>query len=276
MMEDGKSHIVSPVPFGTRFSRDAFVGTARYYSDFRLPYPAHLLKQLCLDAEVTGRGRLVDLGCGPGRVSLPLSSCFVRVTAVDSEKEMIREGRNRARSKGIGNIRWYLSLAESFRVAARTAELVTIGEAFHRFDQRAVAERVRRWLKPKGCIALLWQHHPWQGGGTWHQAVRETMNRWAPIEQSARTPPPKIIPFEQVLIEAGFVRVERKEFIVEHKWTIDELIGFFYSTSILSRRVLGAFATEFEADLRASLLVSDARGQYPEDVSFAYIIGRSQ
>lgn len=264
------------MPAGTQFSRDAYVGTAGYYSLYRLPYPDTLIEQLRLQAKITGRGRLVDLGCGPGRLSLPLSRYFARVTAVDIEREMVREGQKKARERGIGNIRWQVSRAESFQVASRTVELVTIGEAFHRFDQRVVAERARRWLKPGCCIALIWQNHPWQGRDPWHQAIRETMHRWAPSQASSEVPLPKILPFEEVLIEAGFGEVERREFVVGHVWTIEELIGFFYSTSILSKRTLGAKAAEFELDLRARLLAADARGVYREDVLFGYIIGKSQ
>lgn len=275
-MENEEPPDVSPMPLGTRFSRDAFVGTAWFYSNFRLPYPDVLLEQLRVQAQLSGRGRLVDLGCGPGRLSLPLSPYFARVTAVDSEREMIREGRKIAQMTGIGNIRWYVSRAESFRVASRTVELVTIGEAFHRFDQRQVVERVRRWLISNGRIALVWQNHPWQGKDSWHQAVRETMRRWARRQESPNPPVPRHLPFEQLLIEGGFVEVEQKEVLIPHVWTIDELVGFFYSTSILSKRVLGASVGEFEADLRASLLAVDSRGEYPEDVLFAYIIGRTQ
>ena len=75
------------------FSENAFVGTARYYSQYRPPYPRELWEDLRQRTGLTGKGRLLDIGCGPGRVALALSPYFDEVWAVDPELEMINEGR---------------------------------------------------------------------------------------------------------------------------------------------------------------------------------------
>src|SRR5215813_11030659 len=65
------------------FPVDAFAGTAPYYVRYRVPYPAELLQDLVARASLTGKGRLLDLACGPGRVVVAVwrvcRSCLVIV-----------------------------------------------------------------------------------------------------------------------------------------------------------------------------------------------------
>ena len=155
-----------------------FKGTAGDYTRYRLPYPQALCEALVADAragvgtragadgdvgavaDARGTGRLLDLGCGPGRVVLRLAPSFATAMAVDPEPEMIDEGRQIAADLGIVNIDWVVSRAEGLRIPDESIDLVTIGDAFHRLDQRFVAERVRGWLRGNGALALTWQMCP--------------------------------------------------------------------------------------------------------------------
>src|SRR5215470_8477036 len=65
------------------FRADAFAGTAKYYRLYRPPYPQDLLDDLLQRARVSRSGNLLDLACGPGRVSLAIASSFAAVSAVD-------------------------------------------------------------------------------------------------------------------------------------------------------------------------------------------------
>ena len=58
---------VTAVPFNLR--ADAYAGTADAYVRFRVPYPPALLERVRRRARLSGAGRLLDLGCGPGRVA---------------------------------------------------------------------------------------------------------------------------------------------------------------------------------------------------------------
>ncbi|HLH59561.1 MAG TPA: hypothetical protein VKV33_10470, partial [Streptosporangiaceae bacterium] len=43
-----------------------FAGTARYYEQGRLPYAPGLADVFARSLALDGRGRLLDVGCGPG------------------------------------------------------------------------------------------------------------------------------------------------------------------------------------------------------------------
>jgi hypothetical protein len=96
----------------------------------------------------------------------------------------------------------------------------------------------------------------------WTSAVAATDRVPVGWEQSRRQRPDSV-----VMSEAGFEPLGRFSFTATHRWSIDRLIGFVYSTSFLSRRVLGTQTDGFEADLRARL------GRYAEllqTVEYAY------
>ena len=71
-----------------------FAGAAAYYARYRTPYPPELIADLVAHYELDGTGRLLDLGCGPGTLTLPLAPHFSQVlAALDINAEMIAEGR---------------------------------------------------------------------------------------------------------------------------------------------------------------------------------------
>jgi hypothetical protein len=55
---------------------------------------------------------------------------------------------------------------------------LTVGNAFHRLRRERVAANTFRWLRPDGCLALLWADSPWTGEQAWQKALARTLNRW--------------------------------------------------------------------------------------------------
>lgn len=261
------------------FPDNAFAGTAPYYARYRVAYPERLLADLLARSGLTGKGRLLDLASGPGRVALPLARSFQEVWAIDLEPEMIEVGRGEAARKGIGNVRWMVGRAESLEAPPASFELITIGEAFHRLDQRIVASQSLRWLEPGGCLASLGSYSVLSGKGPWQEIVKETVRRW----KSRRFPDGNDSPKgpasdpehnERVFREAGFVKVASYPFTEGHEWTIESILGYLYSTSACSKVLLGDDIGQFESELRTALLAHDPSGIYREYADWGYTIGR--
>ncbi len=55
------------------FRTDLYRGTASFYDRYRPPYPDALLEELTRRSGVSGTGRLLDIACGTGQISLPLA-----------------------------------------------------------------------------------------------------------------------------------------------------------------------------------------------------------
>ncbi len=261
------------------YPADAFAGTAAYYTRFRLPYPQSLMSDLVKRSGADGGGRLLDVACGPGRLTLQLVAAYRDLWAIDQEPEMIEAGRALAAQRGVTSIRWIVGRAEDLEAPAASFDLITIGEAFHRLDQRRVAEQALRWLKPGRPLATLGSHSIFGETQPWQKVVGEVVRRWTrPRSEMGVRPAACSLPGgpehnECVMKAAGFVGVGSHPFAEAHAWTVDTLLGFLFSTSVCSKAVLGAKAAAFEADLRAALLACDPGGTYREDVAWGYTIG---
>ena len=257
------------MPDAPQFRTDLYRGTAADYDLFRVPYPPELVEDLI--GRTGSGGRLVDLACGPGRVTLALAPHFSEVIAVDQEPESVEFGRGR----GVDHIRWLTGRAEDLTGLA-DVQLVTIGDAFHRLDRRRVAALVHEWLQPGGHLALLWTTMPWGGTAPWQRAALEWAEHWMHLTGSIEFIPADLAdsmadaPTPAVLADAGLEMVGTFDFSVPRNWTVESLVGFAHSTSILSRAVLGARQQEFECDLATRLHAVEPSGRFEEVVGFSY------
>jgi ubiquinone/menaquinone biosynthesis C-methylase UbiE len=257
---------------------DAFAGTADDYLRYRVPYPAAMLESLIGEARLPPRAKLLDLACGPGRVSLPIAGHFAEVWAVDREPEMVAAGQREAARLNVNNVRWRVGRAEDFEAAAASYDLVTIGEAFHRLDRPRVARLAFAWLKPGGAFVTL-GFGPGDVASPWQSVVAATVREF--IGEPARrlgapntTPAGELADQEREIGDAGFADVTTRVFAVSHAWTLATLLGHARSTSILSRAALGRRHADFEAALTKALLAFDPSGRYREEMSCGYTFAR--
>lgn len=262
------------------FDPGLYRGTARYYDRFRVPYPRLMLDDLVDRAGVSGRGRLLDLACGTGQIAFALADRFAEAWAVDQEPDMIEVVHDKARAAGASRVQGIVSRAEGLDAASGAFELVAIGNAFHRLAREAVAANAHCWLRPSGCIALLWAGSPWTGGAEWQRAMSAVLDRWkTSVGADARVPGDwnqarRERPDRSVLTAAGFQLVHSSHFPATYDWAIDTLIGFVYSTSFLPRHVLGDRAPAFERDLRRELAGVAGDNMLRETIDFAYELAR--
>ena len=261
---------------------DAFVGTAQAYARFRPPYPAAFLAELLREAQLGPGARLLDLATGPGRVALDLAGAFEQVMAQDLEPEMIAVARAAAKRRGIHNVVWSVGPAEAFEAPASHFDLITVGEAFHRLDQAAIARKARGWLKPGGCFATMGGGAVLGAGPPWLAAANEVRLRWTakafpdgPAQARAGVEP-GLAAAIRVMESAGFTRVADRTVAQQHAWSFEALLGFMHSTSVASKRVLGEDADAFADDLKIALArFTDADGLLHEEINWGYTLFRN-
>ena len=258
---------------------DAFAGAAEAYLRFRPPYPRALLDDLLARTELPPQPRLVDLGSGPGRVALALAPAFAVVNAVDLEPDMVEVGAREAARLGLGQVRWTVGRAEDFEAAPASVDMVTIGEAFHRLDQRRVLANAHRWLKPGGAFVTLGGDYIFAGERPWQAAVtrlaREATKAsfpqgWASGRADAVSDPDALA---RLIAGAGFTAPITETFAAPWEWTFETVLGFLESTSVASRRRLGEGYEAFTAAL-ARLLASQGVTREVQILEFGYTLAR--
>lgn len=65
---------------GWTWDPSLYAGSAAYYARGRVPYPPELATLLAAELGLDGSGRLLDVGCGPGSLTLLLAPLFAAAT----------------------------------------------------------------------------------------------------------------------------------------------------------------------------------------------------
>ena len=99
-------------PEGWQWDETLYLGSAPYYVRGRPPYAPGLADALRRILALDGQGRLLDVGCGPGVVTLPLAPLFTEAVGLDPDPGMLAEGARRAAEAGVGNIVWVRARGE--------------------------------------------------------------------------------------------------------------------------------------------------------------------
>ncbi len=103
-----------------------------------------------------GGGRLLEVGCGPGVLTVRLAHLFEDVVGLDPDAAMLSEAARAAEQRGLSNVRWVQAVAEDLPAAATGLyRLVTFGQSFHWTDEARVADAVYDMLEPAGALALI-------------------------------------------------------------------------------------------------------------------------
>ena len=124
-----------------------FSSTIPHYMAGRPAYSPRLIERLARETGLSGSSRVLDLGCGPGSVTLPLARHAGTTIGMDPDAAMIAAARQAAAAAGLA-IDW--RVGSSFDLASDLAplDLVTIGRAFHWMDRVATLKRLDELVAP--------------------------------------------------------------------------------------------------------------------------------
>jgi len=267
------------MPRGWQWDPTLFQGSARYYERGRLPYPPGLADALAATLALDGRGRLLDVGCGPGIIALRFAHLFKEVVGLDPDPEMIAAAERRAIEMGVTNARWLCARAEDLPAGLGRFRVATFAQSFHWMERERVAATVFAMLAPGGAFVQVSTAHqgapnpdPLPHPPPPHAAITALRERYlGPVRRAGQgvlrhgTPDGE----DAVVRGAGFgplevVVVAGREVLVR---TADDLVAAQFSASGSAPHLFGARLAEFEADLRAVLAEASPSGRFAEQTS---------
>jgi len=264
------------MPEGWEWDATLYLGSAPYYARGRLPYAPGLANCLAEALALDGSGRLLDVGCGPGILTLALAHLFAEVVGVDPDAGMLAEGARRATMLGIENVRWVQSRAEELVGDLGSFWVASFGQSFHWMDRERVAALMRTMLEPGGAFIHV-------------SDVKE------PIAQDAGLPFP-LPPYAEIRVlvqtylgpvpragqgvlrfgsPAGEAEVLRQAGFLEGarlrapaggalERTVDELVAWVYSLSSSAPHLFVDRREAFEEELRNLLGAASDVGRFSE------------
>jgi ubiquinone/menaquinone biosynthesis C-methylase UbiE len=258
-----------------KYGDSLFEGTAHYYAQFRPGYPHSLVEFLREKADLSSTDRVLDLGTGTGQVVLALAPYVASMVAMDPDAEMLAEARRRAADAGITNVEWRQGSSEDLPGQLGHFRLITIGSAYHWMDREETARRLYEMLEKNGVLVILGNRLAAEK--EWHKERAKTVEKWLGTERRAgeSTYEHPTVLHEEVVAQSAPFNVEKYKFgTYEQTLPLDAVVGYLYSTSFASRRLLGGHLDEFERDLRSSLLHLVPDGQFSEDREIEAIVAR--
>ncbi|HKW87162.1 MAG TPA: methyltransferase domain-containing protein [Candidatus Acidoferrales bacterium] len=245
-----------------------FGQAAEEYDSYRPGYPAALFERIFREVPVIHRNCAMDLGAGTGKVTRELVAHFHEVVAVEPDALMAAKVREQ-----FPGIVTRISTAEELMQPPDSADLVTIGTAFHWMDGPRVLANAAMWLRAGGILAVFDYPFPTTPDPVRVILKKELKEHWAAfrdprLNKAGRWQDPvRAVPGLQVLDECKFANTV--------PMSSSDLTGFCRSTSYGSAyaRTLPdpeAYWGELESRFRAAW----PDGMIPVDFSSTLILAR--
>lgn len=254
-----------------------YAGSAAHYGVGRMPYPPGLADAIGTALDLDGTGRLLDVGCGPGSLTLLLAPRFKAAVGVDADPGMLVEARRGAGRAGVTNVEWRQLRAEELPAGLGTFRVVTFAQSFHWMDQPLVARRVRDMIDPGGA----WVHvhattHRGGDGGDllphprppWDRIDELVTSYLGPIRRAGRglLPTGTRSGEEEIMRQAGFAGPTRVEVgggvVVERG--VEEIVSAVFSLSSSTPHLFADRLSAFEAELRRLLKETSPSDRFAE------------
>ncbi|AXI78277.1 class I SAM-dependent methyltransferase [Peterkaempfera bronchialis] len=265
------------MPEGWEWDDTLFLGSAPYYRRGRLPYAPGLAEVLAEALALDGRGRLIDVGCGPGILALGLAHLFSEIVGVDPDSGMLAEAGHRAEEAGVTRkTRWVRLRAEELPAGLGTFTVATFGQSFHWMDRDLVAATVKDMLRPAGALVHISDlktetrdvadlPHP----AVPYAAIQDLVRQYlGPVRRAGRGVLPNGTPGGEaaVLGRAGFAGPQR--YVVPGgrplERTCGDVVAWVFSTSSSAPHLFGRRRGDFEADLGHLLRETSPSGRFSE------------
>ncbi|WP_049564939.1 class I SAM-dependent methyltransferase [Nonomuraea sp. SBT364] len=248
---------------------DLFGGAAPYYARYRASHGeeaiAHLAREAGADA------RVLDLGCGPGTVAIPLAARVREVIAADPDPEMLDTGRRLA--EGAANIRWLRGDSTTLRELP-AFDHVVMGRSFHWMDRRAVLAELDALLPPGGAVMLVGPSRE-DPEEPWEPVVRPVRREFGLGPMTAGDSFQATGEHhDDVLKRSPFSRMEETLFAWTATRDVDAVTGLQLSYSYSSPALLGARAAEFTAAVREALLAARPSGVWEQRIVTSVLVAR--
>ena len=263
--------MTAPIP---HVSDRRFKTSAAHYLAGRPAYSPQLIRRVAQSCELGGSHRLLDLGCGPGQLSLAFSSWVGTGLALDPEVEMLRV----AAGLGAGiapNIVYREGSSYDLSPALGRFRLAVIGRAFHWMDRPDTLARLDALIEPEGAVALFSTASVTDAPIAWLAPYRVL------LEEYAQGDPARVQrkaddweSHDAILAKSPFAALERVSIVETRRVSVESLSERPLSMSSLSRERLGARLDELLARIGQLLDAHATNGWLDERIESTALIAR--
>jgi SAM-dependent methyltransferase len=194
---------------------EVFDDVAEDYDEVREGYPTEIVASALDRGRLGDRARILEVGCGTGKLTEVLVALGVRVDAVDPGARMIAAAQRRLGAADA--VTFHVGRFEELALPHQAFDAVFSATAFHWLDSRVSWSKAASHLKPGGLLALLTHTAVHDERSAEAEAgFRALLREYAP-SVAAGWPPPRDL---ETLLAGAKQR------------TLDEVLAHFRTTSL--------------------------------------------
>ena len=215
--------------------------------ELRPPYPDEMY-EILLSLLGESRGKVLDVGCGPGKIARSLINYVDGVDAVDFSQEMIRVGKSLANGNH-PNLRWINGPVENVQLYPPYA-MVTAGASIHWMEWSVVFPRFKEVLTTDGYLVIIDGDRPLES--PWQDAELSLIHEYSTNRHH------EPIDLIQELVSRGHLDVFGDKLTTPGSFSqsLADYVQSFHSRENMSKEHMGAENVEtFDAEL--SQVLSD-------------------
>ena len=165
-----------------------FTGTAWHYARYRPGYPEAFLADLVARFHLDGTGRLLDVGCGTGQLTIPLAEHVSSAIGMDPVPEMLAEAATRAQAAHVTNVTWAQGSSMDLPGEFGRFRLVTMGRSFHWMDRERVLTALADMVDAEGGLVIANDNCLVRPTTAWQQAIEDLQHLFLPRDWQAGGP----------------------------------------------------------------------------------------
>ena len=199
--------------------------------ELRPPYPAETYAIL-LSLLGESRGRVLDVGCGPGKIARSLVNHVDGVDAVDFSQEMIRVGKARINGDH-PNLQWIVGPVEEVQLYP-PYDMVTAGASIHWMEWNVVFPRFKEVLTTDGYLVIIDGDRPIES--PWHDAELSLIHKYSTNRHHEQ------IDLIRELVDRGHLQLiaDKRTAPVNFSQPLTDYVQSFHSRESMSKEHMGA------------------------------------
>jgi len=162
-----------------------FDDAAQLYDEVRSRYPEEIVEYIIAFAALPAQGRVFEVGCGTGQMTLPFAQRGYTVIALDQGERL--DALAAQHCQPYPQVRVVPCAFAAWQDTSASYDLFLSAQAFHWIDPAYGFTRAAELLKARGTIALVWTLDRSQGSAFW-QATTPIYDTYNPQTSSGNLP----------------------------------------------------------------------------------------
>jgi SAM-dependent methyltransferase len=173
--------------------RTTFDEVPELYDRARPAYPAAALDDLAALARLSAGSRVLEIGCGTGKATVPLARRGLELVCVELGPALAAVARRNL--AGFANVEVVNAAFETWEPGDAGFDAAVAFTAWHWIDPEVAYAKAARVLRPHGSLAVLATKHVLpEDGDTFFADVQEDYDAVVPSEDNRPPGPPDEVP----------------------------------------------------------------------------------